>query len=207
MPYALYSALAYTITAQRRAAVELFYALSFAYHLVKRNALNICKSLISVAENPIHRLTFLIEYHLNVLERDRDCVKAHIMLVILLVCRGGVVAQKLIYDNSLFSTEFLHYLLSVLCGVFERVAVAQRDKAVYAVYRLCRNKTAAVHSDKVIAKLVLKLGKGHSCFEYAPVRHMNISVLLFHKHIQYVAYGDNIMLSVGNKGYCFVSHL
>ena len=71
------------------------------------------------------------------------------------------------------------YLLSVLCGVFERVAVAQRDKAVYAVYRLCRNKAAMVYSEKIIAKLVLKLGKGHSCFVYAPVRQMNISVLLF----------------------------
>ena len=92
------------------------------------------------------------------------------MLVIFLVVRGVVVVQNLVNDNSLFLTEFLCDFRPVLFGVFERVAVAKRDKAAYSVYRPCRNKTASVYSDKVIAQLLLELGKGLSCLKYAPVR-------------------------------------
>ena len=100
----------------------------------------VLKYIIAIAENPIYCLSFLVEYHLNVRERYRHCVKALIMLVIFLVVHGVVVVQNLVNDNPLFLTEFLCDFLLVLYGVFKRVAVAKRDKAAYSVYRLAATR-------------------------------------------------------------------
>ena len=52
-----------------------------------------------------------------------DIVKALVMLVIFIICHGIVVVHKLFNYNSLLFVEFLDYLLSVQCGIFQRIAV------------------------------------------------------------------------------------
>ena len=153
--------------------------------------------MLSVSEYPIDRTALFIKYHFNVRKGYGDIVKAPVMIVI-----GFNVGRIVIIGNEfdyhfLLLLEFCYDLFFSCRGIIEYLAVAEGYLLVNAVNRHSRNKTASVKPDKSVTEYLFKLRKGHSCFEYTAVRNVNISVLLFHKYIKYVAYGNIVMLSVG----------
>ena len=110
--------------------IQLLYFIPSALGKMLPNALPIStsgghssKRLVSMAEYPIRRLTFLVENHLDVGERNGNAVKALVVLMVFLDVSGIVVVGKQIYDRMLFRMEFLRYLPAVLRGIFRRFAV------------------------------------------------------------------------------------
>ena len=87
--------------------IREYTAKGFAYHFFKRNTLNFCECLVAIAKNPINRLSFLVEYHLNVRERYRHCVKELIMLVI-----SNILYQKQVFISRLFYKKATTILLT-----------------------------------------------------------------------------------------------
>ena len=159
----------------------------------------LCKSFVSVAEYPIDRTALFIKYHFNVRKGYGDIVKAPVMIVICFNVGRIVIIGKEFDYHFLLLLEFGYDLFFSCRGIIEYLAVAEGYLLVDAVNRHSRNKTASVKPDKSVTEYLFKLRKGHSCFEYTPVRRVDKSVLLFHCHIKYTAQRQRVMLSVRYK--------